>query len=354
MMRALATLLLLAPGGLAAAQTRLPASGAEVAQITVYSSLDLELAAPVLAAWQMGRPGIAIEYHELLTGEIQARVVGETDAGGVTADLVFSSAMDLQVKLANDGYGAEVITPATATWPDWAMWRETAYALTYEPAVFAWHKPSFQDHPPPATRAELLAWMRARPDQAQGRVASYDVTRSGVGYLLLARDQDLFPGMWELTEAAAAGPVHATTGEILARITRGELALGYNLLGSYVAQWAREHPDKLGMTLPRDFTIVVSRVALVPRAAARGDLGADLLGWLMSAPGQAALSQHLRLPAVSLEVAGGVAPSGALLDLSDLRLEPVPVGPGLMAYLDDATRARLIARWQAARAQSPR
>ena len=53
-------------------------------------------------------------------------------------------------------------------------------------------------------------------------------------------------------------------------------------------------------------------------------------------------------PAVSLEVAGRESPAGGMNDLSGLRLKPVPVGPGLLAYLDRATRARLIRRWNAA------
>ena len=35
-------------------------------------------------------------------------------------------------------------------------------------------------------------------------------------------------------------------------------------------------------------------------------------------------------------------------DLAGLRLKPVPVSPGLLAYLDGATRARLLARWNRA------
>ncbi len=344
--------LLLAAPALRAEVTLFPAAdpAAPATEMVVYSSLDTALAAPLLAAFQKAHPGLSIRYEDLLTGEIHDRIVAESDGPGRTADFVFSSAMDLQVKLVNDGYGRRTVTPDTADWPDWAMWRETAYALTYEPAVFAWHRPSFANHPPPATRADLMRWMADHPDEARGRIGTYDITRSGVGYLFLARDQDLFPGIWQVIAAMGASGVqqYPTSGDLLSRISTGEIAVGYNLLGSYVAEWARQHPDTVGMTLPRDFTVVVSRVALVPRAAAHPDLGEALLAWLMSPDGQAELSHSLRLPAVSLEVAGGQTPSGALDDLTGLRLKPVPVGPGLLAYLDQATRARLIERWQQA------
>lgn len=343
---ALAAFCLLLASAAWAEVTVFPAPGGEARAMTVYSSLDTRLAAPLIAAFQHDHPQVTIRYEDLLTGVLHERIVTESRAGGPTADLAFSSAMDLQVKLANDGYARAVVTPATPDWPDWANWRDTAYALTFEPAVFAYHKPSFADHPPPATRADLMRWMAEHPDEARGRIGTYDIARSGVGYLFLARDQDLFPGIWEVVAAMGRAEVrqYPTSGELLERIADGRIALGYNLLGSYVAEWARGH-DTVGLILPRDFTVVVSRVALVPEKAAAPDLGAAFLGFLMSPDGQARLSRTLRLPAVSLEVAGQTSPAGGMQDLSGLRLKPVPVSPGLLAYLDQATRARLIARW---------
>ncbi len=317
-------------------------------ELVIYSSLDTGLARPLIEAFQTRNPDIAVVYEDLLTGALHDRIVAESrDAkGGGTADFAFSSAMDLQVKLANDGFAQAVETPATDDWPDWANWRDTAYALTYEPAVFAYHIPSFTGNAPPATRAELVGWIAAHPEQARGRIGTYDIARSGVGYLFLARDQELFPKIWEIVAAMGQAGVQqfATSGMLLDRIGDGRLALGYNLLGSYAAEAARQNPD-IGLILPRDFTVVVSRVALVPKAARSPQLGADFLAFLMSPEGQSLLSRTLRLPAVSLEVAGQPGPAGGLGDLSGLRLKPVPVSPGLLAYLDQASRKRLIARW---------
>lgn len=323
-----------------------PEAGPKQARLVIYSSLDTDLAAPMIAAFQKHRPDVAVRYEDLLTGELYDRIVSESDAGQGTADFAFSSAMDLQVKLANDGYAQAVETAQTPDWPDWANWRDTAYALTYEPAVFAYHIPSFRGINPPSTRAEIMDWLTAYPKVARGRIGTYDIARSGVGYLFLSRDQELFPRIWQVVAQMGRGGVQqfATSGELLERIGDGRLALGYNLLGSYAAEAARNNPD-IGLILPRDFTVVVSRVALVPRDATSPQLGRDFLAFMMSPQGQLLLSKTLRLPAVSLEVAGQPGPAGGLGDLSGLRLKPVPVSPGLLAYLDQATRKRLIARW---------
>lgn len=343
---ALAALLLAMPAAAQVTEFPAPRGGGQV--MTIYSSLDDDLAAPLIAAFQAGHPDTAVRYENLLTTQLYDRIESET-AAGATADFAFSSAMDLQVKLANDGLARAVTTPDSDSWPDWANWRDTAYALTFEPAVFAYHKPSFQGQEPPATREGLIRWITDHPEQAQGRIGTYDVARSGVGYLFLARDQELYPGIWSVIRAMGRAGVQQfpTSAEILERIADGRLALGYNLLGSYAAEWARRHPD-IGLILPGDFTVVVSRVGLVPAAARAPDLGAAFLAFLMSPEGQRLLSETLRLSAVSLEVAGQDSPAGGMGELAGLRLKPVPVSPGLLAYLDRATRAKLLARWNKA------
>ncbi|MDP3339963.1 MAG: ABC transporter substrate-binding protein [Frigidibacter sp.] len=338
---------LLAPGARAEMFLFPAPSGTAAQEILVYSSLDERLAAPLIAGFQTQNPDIAVRYEDLLTGEIHARITAETDAGQRTADFAFSSAMDLQVKLVNDGYAIPVTAPETDDWPDWANWRDTAYAMTFEPAVFVYHKPDFQDAPPPATRAEFLDWMRTGAN-VQGRIGTYDIERSGVGYLFLARDQEHFPDIWSVVRAMGAAGVQQfpTSEDILVRISDGRLAMGYNILGSYAADWAREHPD-VGLVLPRDYTVVASRIGLVPRAARSPDLGARMLGFFLSRAGQTILAEELRLPAVSLEVSERNS-ARAMQDTLGGQLRPVPVSPGLLVYLDQAKRARLIARWKAA------
>lgn len=342
-------------------------------RLVIYSSLDERLAAPLIFGFQQDHPQLEVQYHEMLTAEIAQRVISETRAGQATADFVFSSAMDLQVKLINDGYARPVLTPQTAAWPRWANWRDTGYALTYEPAVFVYHRPSFAGRDLPDTRAELLHWLQppqalptqALPTQAlpttpapppqpgrappgAARIGTYDIEESGVGYLFLARDADHFRDIWALLRAMGRAGVETfgTSEEILARVADGRLAMGYNILGSYAADFARSHRD-LGLVLPRDYTIVASRIGLVPRAAAAPDLGGRFLAYMMSDPGQMILTEDLRLPAVS-EALAGRNRALAIGDLSSAQLRPIAVGPGLLAYLDQARRQRMIASWRAA------
>jgi iron(III) transport system substrate-binding protein len=316
--------------------------GGEDRHLRLYSSLDVHLALPLIEGFQRLHPDIAVSYDELLTAPLADRVIEETDAGGTTADLIFSSAMDLVVKLANDGYARPAPVPEAANWPRWANWRDMAFALTYEPGVLIYHKPSFPDGPPD-TRAQLMDWLETAP---KGKIGTYDVTQSGVGYLFFLRDLEHFADLWSLVGAMgeAGLRVFPTSQDIIARVNSGDLLIGYNILGSYAADQAAQMPN-LGLTLPRDFVVVVSRVSMVPRAAANPELGELFLSFLMSREGQTLLAEKLRLPAVSLEVSGS-ASAGAMNRVFGDRLRPVPVSPGLLVYLDQAKRARVLARWR--------
>lgn len=313
-------------------------------ELVVYSSLDSPLARPLIEAFQRRAPDVAVRYEDLLTSEIAARVMQETDAGDATADLIFSSAMDLTVKLANDGYAREASVRAAASWPAWAVWRNTVFALTFEPAVIVYHRPSFPDGPP-RTRAELMGWLATAP---KGSIGTYDIERSAVGYLFLMRDQEHFADLWPLVRAmgAAGVQIYPTSQEVIDRVNSGTLKLGYNVLGSYAADQALRLPN-LGLALPQDYVVVVSRVAMVPRTAKSPDLGEAFLDFLMSREGQTVLAERLRLPPISLEVAGKDS-AAAMQEALGAKLRPVPVSPGLLAYLDVASRARVLADWKAA------
>lgn len=134
--------------------------------------------------------------------------------------------------------------------------------MTFEPGVLVYHEPSFPDGPP-QSRLELIEWLQTAPATLQGRIGTYDIERSAVGYLYLARDEEHFADIWSLVRAMGAGGLQTspTSQVIIDRVSDGRLLLGYNILGSYAADQARTEPD-LGFVLLRDFTVVVSRVAL--------------------------------------------------------------------------------------------
>ncbi|KMO22783.1 ABC transporter substrate-binding protein, partial [Methylobacterium indicum] len=132
----------------------------------------------------------------------------------------------------------------------------------------------------------------------------------------------------------------------------GRLAIGYNLLGSYVYR-AMRRGARIGLVVPRDYTLVLSRAVLVPvTARAVGDAFA-FVDYLLSARGQRVSREEAFFFDRTGPLPPGVEgpPSFATAGI----LRPITVGPVLLAVQDRAKRARFLAEWrQSIGAEVPR
>ena len=190
--------------------------------LSVDSTTDEDEAAGLLAGFQALYPGLQVTYAKRGSTELYDRFLKEA-AAGATVDLLWSSAMDLQVKLVNDGYAQAYASPERASLPDWAVWSELAYGVTAEPVGIAYDKRRLAGADVPRTHADLERLL-ARPDAPGGKVAAYDPERSGAGYLFLTQDVEVTDRTWELVRAmgrAGAGstprPPPCSTGWSRAR-----------------------------------------------------------------------------------------------------------------------------------------
>ena len=316
--------------------------------ITIYDPTDIEAIKPTLLDFQSLNPHITITYHELQTLELYKRVLEETRDGGKTADLVISSAMDLQMKLANDGFARRFEPSEGAFLPRWANWRNEAFGITFEAAVIAYNRDYFKDRELPRSHTGLLDHLNRRTEEFSGRIATYDVRKSGVGFLFLARDIEHYSAAWELVHAMSRADVqlYKSTSTVLKEIASGRILLGYNLLGSYAGSMAAENPE-IGVILPEDYTVALSRIGLIPKAARAPEAGEMLLDYLLSERGQTILATKSKLNAVHSEVRGRYT-AATLRQQIGHSLRPVKVGPSLLVYLDQLKRQRILDRWEQA------
>lgn len=316
--------------------------------LTIYSTTDIDAARPLVSAFQGLYPHIGVTYHDIQSIDLYDRVIHESDEMQETADLVFSSAMDLQMKLANDGYAERYQSEVTNAIPSWAKWRNEAFGVTFEPAVFVYNKAFFKDRPVPKTRAQLEALLGQDNSDLFGRIATYDVQRSGLGLLVLARDFEHYSGIWNLVRSFGRNGVklYTSTAAILDRVSQGKFVLGYNVLGSYAAARAKRDPA-IDIVMPEDFTVVLSRIAIIPKYAKSKNSGKLFMDFLLSNNGQQILAEKAGLNAIHPLVKGPNT-ANALREKMGQSLRPIKVGPGLLVYLDQVKRAKLLNKWEAA------
>ena len=301
------------------------ASGATTT-LRILSSTDTALFASLIDAFVAKHPNTAIEYLVTTTADIDRRFRKTPEA----FDIVISSAMDLQFKLTNDGYALEL---KGVVHPAWAHWRQSLFAFTSEPAAIVMNRAAFQGLPIPQSRQELIEALRARPEVFRGRVGTYDVRQSGLGYLFATQDARASETFWRLMEVMGGLDVqlYCCSGEMIDDLTDGTIAVAYNVLGSYVEARA-ESRDSLEIVLPSDFPTTMMRTALVSKASDK----------------QAAAERFIQfLLTYQSNPIDGVRPLPPLNDRENgTDRATIALEPALMTFLDTLKRNKFLSEWE--------
>ena len=197
---------------------------AQPVTLRILSTADIDLFAPLILSFQAENPKVAVTYHAVSSTELMRALQDEQ----APYDIAVSSAMDLQTKLANDGFALAHRSTETNLLPEWGKWRDHVFAFTQEPAAIVLSAKAFANLPVPQTRQDLISVLRDHPDLFRGRVGTYDV------------------------------------------------------LGSY-AMARRDAKANIYIITPQDFTTVMLRTALIPTTAQRPALAGQFIDHLIRA-----------------------------------------------------------------------
>ncbi|WP_163847394.1 ABC transporter substrate-binding protein [Pseudooceanicola aestuarii] len=309
-------------------------------RLTLRTTTDISVLAPTIRAFLDARTGLAIDYQQWGSNDLYALTAQDCAQGRVAAGLVLSSAVHQMVKLVNDGCAAPWRSEATQALPPGLRWRDEIWGLSSEPAVIVYNRDLLPPGDVPATRFDLLDLLRREDGAYDGKVATYDIETSGLGFLFAFMDSQEASTFGALMEAFARSGAVATccSAEIIDGVARGEYLLAYNVLGSYAAEQAAADP-RLGILTPRDYVLTLARAAILPGPTARADAGA-LLDFMLSPAGRRALAASNLI----------IAPSDPDATRRGRRVA-IPLGPTLLVAMDQARSQRFIARWRQSFAQ---
>ncbi|MHC2333380.1 ABC transporter substrate-binding protein [Bradyrhizobium sp. USDA 4454] len=310
--------------------------------VRIISTSDTVEVKGLLGEWHRLHPDIRVDYIHQSSLDIYEDVV-KCREQGQCADIAWSSAMDLQVKLVNDGY-AQPFTPTDSDRiPDWAIWRKQAFGITAEPISLVYNKRLVPPEDVPRTRADLLKLLTAKRNIYQGKVASYDAELSGTGFLFFSNDVQITPNTWSLIRGLGQAGVRLYTFShtILDRVASGEHLLAYNLIASYALERAKEDPS-IGVTLFTDYTALITRIAIITKTAPHPAEAALFMDFLLSRNGQE------QLAARSFGTVRTDLPTGLRATVNVDTLRPIRVGPDLLANLDQSKRKAFFREWRRA------
>lgn len=334
----------------AAPSQRLVDAAGREGRVVVYSVLSTKAAQPLIEGFKALYPEIAVDYDgDKGSTEMDARYRSESAAGKPTADVVWSSASDMQMKLVEDGYAASYRSPEAAKLPRWAVYRNRAWGTTLEPVVFVYNSRLVTGKDIPQDHAAFARLLETQRDRFRGKVTGFDIETSGVGFMFAAQDRIANPRLPSLLRAFGAADFKASggTGDMLTAISRGEMLLGYNMMGAYAQTRGKRDLPGLGVVFPKDYTLVLSRVALISRQAAHPNAARLWLDYLLSKRGQTILGNAMELYPIRTEVEAEFTASKLRQTLGK-SLRPIPLDMTLARDLAPQRRDRILAEWNAA------
>jgi len=321
---------------------------AEAGMVVLYAATDLQVVDPLIKDFELAYPDIKVRYHDLNSGELYDRFLNELGSRD-QADVLWSSAMDLQFKLVNDGYAEPHKSAETAALPAWAIWKGEAFGTTFEPVVFAYNKQLIALNDVPKTHAEFIRFVRDHSKRLRHQIATYDPRGSGLGYLLHTQDMEANPvSFWNLIGAFGRTDIilEPATAVMLDHIANGRAMLGYNVLASYALNRAASDPN-IGIVLPSDYTLILSRIAFINRQAPHPKEARILMDYLLSRRGQILLNQT-GLFSVRDDVSTSDSRVIELRQQLGNAFRPIVISTGLLTYLDKMKRELFLGRWDTA------
>src|SRR6476660_6674624 len=128
------------PAGYPADYAQTVAAAKKEGKVVIYSALDTKAAQPLIKDFNALYPDVKVEYNDMNSTELYNRFIAEQASGQGGADVMWSSAMDLQVKLVDEGHAMAYASPESKAIPGWANYKSMAYGTTFEPAVFVYNK----------------------------------------------------------------------------------------------------------------------------------------------------------------------------------------------------------------------
>jgi iron(III) transport system substrate-binding protein len=309
--------------------------------LRIYTNTHKNVSDDLLGAFHKIYPRIRIDYNDLNAAPLYQRFRSEVANHKPTADFVWSSAMDLQVKLINDGFALTYSSPERRALPSWVLWRDQGYGITTEPVVFVYNKSLISQKEVPKTHTEFEELLHTHPAEYRDKVATYDPLGSEVGMLFLSQDIRVTRDTWDLVRALGptAPTFYSNAGEVIQHISDGTHILGYNVMGSYALEWQKRDP-RIGVVFPKDYILLMSRIAFIPVAAAHPNAAKLFLDFLLSPKGQILLSQHSMMP-----VRDDVPAPRDQPKLDPFHVQVIQINASLLSNLDRLVRIRFARDW---------
>ncbi len=306
--------------------------------LVVYSAAFRPFCAALLEGFNQAYPDIELIFVDDISTRLHQRFLTLHEQGQPVPDLIWSSAMDLQMSLVLQQHAQPYSSSMVDQLPAWAQCQDQAFATTLEPLVHIAHRSAFSDLDRCSSLVEICSLMEQHGALLQGKLACFDIEKNGLSFLALLWASEPSGPYQRFRDLLARmqAQFYDSNPPLIEALQSKKALLGLNVLGSFAARALRQDPGlRVGAgQAPR---LGVSRIALITRQANNPAAAGLFIDYLLSDAGQLRMAQDELFP---------LRWAQPIDEFPQFSIEPLAINQGFERFLDPQKRATLLADWQ--------
>jgi iron(III) transport system substrate-binding protein len=311
----------------------------------IYGAVGRKVADQAVAAFEAKYPGIKVDFIEMSGSEAFSRHMRDLGGRKVSADIIWSSEIELQAALLKDNYALGYHSPESDRIYQWANMGDLAYATAFEPVAMAYNTKLVNGKDLPRTHQDLLK--AASADVFKGRIALCDPEKNGLSFILLTQEQFSVKNFWPLVKGfgAAGFQQYADYGSMLDSIASGTALFGYSIPSGELFRRAKSDPA-LGWFYSAEQTLAIPQSVIITKGATNPNSARLWVDFLLSKQGQEIISRNSDLYPVRGDAEGGPITKGPQKVPAGRAFKPVLPGEELTRYSQRGLRRGFILKWK--------
>ncbi|HXC93799.1 MAG TPA: ABC transporter substrate-binding protein [Geobacteraceae bacterium] len=309
----------------------------------IYGAVGRNVADPVVAAFEAKYPGIKVDFIEMSGSETFSRHMSDLGGRRVSADIIWSSEIELQAILLKDNYALSYHSPESGQIYQWANMGDLAYATAFEPVAMAYNTKLVNGKDLPHTHQDLLKSAAV----FNGKIALCNPEKNGLSFMFLTQEMWSVKNFWKLVKGFEATGFlqYADYKALLDSIASGSALFGYNIPSRELFGRAKSDPS-LGWFYSEEQTLAVPQSVLITKSATNPNSARLWVDFLLSKQGQEIISRNSDLYPVRGDAEGGAITKGPQKLPTGKAFKPILPGEELTRYNQTGLRRGFIPKWK--------
>ncbi len=337
----------LSTAGLSSAETGndVVAAALKVRNLYVYGAVGRKVADLVVAGFNLKYPGIKVDYIDMSGTEVFGRHMRDVGGRKVSADILWSSEIELQAALLKDNYALKYHSAESDNIYPWANMGDFAYATGFEPVAMAYNTKLLSEQEVPQTHKELLK--SAGTAVFKGKIAVCDPEKNRLSLIYLTQEQWSVKNFWALVKGIGTAGVQQFTdyGALLDSISGGSSLFAYSIPSGELFRRAKSDPS-IGWFYSVEQTLAIPQSVIITKGATNPDSARLWVDFLLSKQGQEIISQNSDLYPVRGDAEGGDITKGRQRLPSGKAFKPILPGDELTRFNDRGLRRGFVLKWK--------